>query len=178
VEPTCSAAAASIEKQVLAARAGRRGPYNPGHGVEKLPNLHRILGAALTMIFVGLVVLTVLHVIPILEPTPEEEPFHETAAFVGSGIVLIMITIVVSILRPKVQVRRPEQPAAKYWAQPHVATRVQTMWFLLDGAATLAAVTFAMTGHHAAAAVYTLAVVVFWWMGPNRFAGSSHIQRL
>lgn len=130
------------------------------------------------MMFVGLVVLTWLHIIPILDPAPEDERFQETAVFVGAGIVIMMIMIVVSVLRPRVPVRRPEQPAAKYWAQSDVAARVHTMWFLLDAAATLAAVTFAMTGHHAAAAVYALAVAVFWWMGPNRFAGSSPVQRL
>ncbi len=47
---------------------------------------------------------------------------------------------------------------------------VVNVWFLLEGAGTLAAIGYYLTGQPLAAAATALLLMVFWTCGPNAFA--------
>jgi len=90
-------------------------------------------------------------------------------AYVMAGIAVVLVLAGVFVLKPRVPARRPSQSSAEYWSTPATAKQALSVWFVLEGAATLAAVGFLMTGHSVAGAAMVLAIAAFWIVGPETF---------
>jgi hypothetical protein len=90
-------------------------------------------------------------------------------AYVMSGIAVVLVLVGVFVLKPRVPARRPGQSSTEYWSTPKTVQQAMAVWFIIEGAATLGAVGFLMTGHAAAGAGMVLAIAVFWIVGPETF---------
>jgi hypothetical protein len=90
-------------------------------------------------------------------------------AYVMAAIAVVLVLAGIFILKPRVPSRARGQSSAEYWAATATAKRALSVWFILEGAATFAAVGFLMTGHAVAGAAMVLAVVVFWIVTPETF---------
>ena len=72
------------------------------------------------------------------------------------------------VLARRLPSRSPAQTADEWWAA-NLPTAIVT-WAMLEGAGLLAAVTFFMTGHRAAALWAVIAVLLLLWHAPGRMA--------
>ena len=61
--------------------------------------------------------------------------------------------------------RSPGQSVDEYWSTPATVASIMTVWFLLEGAGTIAAV-----GYFFSEPATGAAIVAFWLCGPNVFA--------
>jgi LPXTG-motif cell wall-anchored protein len=89
-------------------------------------------------------------------------------AYVMSGIAVVLVLIGVFVLKPAVPARRGHT-TAEYWATPKTVQKAMSVWFIVEGAATISAIGFLMTGHAVAAAAMVLSIAVFWIVAPETF---------
>jgi hypothetical protein len=108
-----------------------------------------------------------------LKPLLPADPASDLVAYVIGGIAVVLVLIGVFVLKPAVPARRAGQTSAEYWAAPKTVQKAMSVWFIVQGAGTLAAVGFLMTGHAVAAAAMILAIAVFWIVGPETFERNS-----
>jgi len=102
-----------------------------------------------------------------VQPLLHADPTSDLIAYVMAGIAVVLLLVGVFVLKPGVPARRSGQTSAEYWVTPKIVQKAMSVWFIVEGAATLASVGFLMTGHIVAAAAMILAIVVFWMVGPE-----------
>ena len=93
-----------------------------------------------------------------------------TVAYVLSGLSVVLAAITLVIFKPRVPDRSPGQSVDEDRSTPEVVARTTTVWFLLEGAGTIAAVGYFFSGEPVSAIVTIAAIVAFWLCGPNVFA--------
>ena len=82
----------------------------------------------------------------------------------------MLAAVALVVFKPRVPERPTTQPVAEYWTTPQVGMKVLPVWFLLEGAGTLAVVAYFLTGEPVAAVAAGTLIAAFWWCGPNVFA--------
>ena len=87
-----------------------------------------------------------------------------------SVISLVMVVVSLGFLKPRVPERRPGQSVAQFWADPVVTSRATLVWFLLEGAAVIAAVGYFLSGMAFPPVMIAVAIGAFWLVNPNSFA--------
>jgi hypothetical protein len=134
-------------------------PSTPG----TWPLLHRFLGIGLVLVAGALVVARLSGV---LGESGIDVPI------IGYGLAavsFIMMTTALVAVKPQVPERSPGQSPAQYWSRPEVASRVNLVWFLVEGAGVIASIAYFLTGLAAAAVMMAIAILAFWMVGPNVF---------
>ena len=91
-------------------------------------------------------------------------------AYALSGVAVVLAAVALVVFKPRVPERSSAQSIEEYWSTPEVGSKVLPVWFLLEGAGTLATVGYFLTGEPVAAAAAGVLIVAFWWCGPNVFA--------
>lgn len=127
-----------------------------------LPMLHRFLG-------IGLVILAAVFLVLRSRGIPAPLTDGEatvTLAYVMSGLGLAMMAFALLVSRKRVPQRLPAQTEPSYLATPEVAAAVMQVWFLLEGAAIVAAVGYLLTAQPVAALTGAILIGVFWLYGP------------
>jgi hypothetical protein len=104
-----------------------------------------------------------------LKPLLPADQASDLIAYVISGIAVVLALVGVFVIKPAVPARRPGQTTAEYWSTPKTVQKAMSVWFIVEGAATLASVGFLMTGHAVASAAMILTIAVFWIVGPEVF---------
>ncbi len=126
--------------------------------------LHLFLGIGLVTVSLAFFVLRYLGF----------QLMHDTVppivAYVLSGLSVVLTALALVIFKPRVPDRSPGQSVDEYWSTPEVVARIMTVWFLLEGAGTIAAVGYFLTGEPVSAIATGAAIVAFWLCGPNVFA--------
>jgi len=102
-----------------------------------------------------------------LKPLLPPDQASDLIAYVISGIAVVLALVGVFVLKPAVPARRPGQTTGEYWSTPKIVQKAMSVWFIVEGAATLASVGFLMTGHAVASAAMILTIAVFWIVGPE-----------
>jgi hypothetical protein len=91
-------------------------------------------------------------------------------AYFFSGLSVVFAALALVIFKPRVPDRSPGQSVDEYWSTPEVVARIMPVWFLLEGAGTMAAVGYFFTGEPVSAIAMGATIVAFWLCGPNTFA--------
>lgn len=128
--------------------------------------LHRFLGigaTALALVFLGMNSMSG----PLLMP---DDDFLPTLAYTLTGIAALVMGVALVVRKPKVPERRPGETVEAYWKRPEVGVAVFGVWFLMEGAAMLTTIGYALTGHPVVLLATGLAITAFWMTGPNAFA--------
>jgi hypothetical protein len=128
--------------------------------------LHLFLGIGLMAVTVALFVLRYLGI----PQVPRHEGITPMVAYGFSALALVLAAVALVVIKPRVPSRPPEQSVNEYWSSPEVLAKVMPIWFLLEGAATLAAIGYLFTGEPVTAITTGAAVVAYWLCGPNVFA--------
>ena len=126
--------------------------------------LHLFLGIGLVTVSLAFFVLRYLGFQLMHDTVPP------TVAYVLSGLSVVLAALALVIFKPRVPDRSPGQSVDEYWSTPEVVTRIMTVWFLLEGAGTMAAAGYFFTGEPVSAIATGAAIVAFWLCGPNVFA--------
>jgi hypothetical protein len=131
-----------------------------------VPLLHRLLGIALVSLAAAILVLEYLGIAPILR----RDSVTPVIAYALSGAGVVLAAVALLILKPRVPDRAPGQSVEQYWTRPEIGARVLPVWLLLESAGMLPAVGYLMTGELVTAFVAGLAILVYWWHGPDVIA--------
>ena len=118
------------------------------------------------MLAAAFVVLRYLALAPMLP----RDNVTQVIAYTLSGVGLVLAVVALIVLKPRVPDRTPGHSVEQFWSTPAVVTKVLPVWFLLEGAGTMAAVGYYLTGEPVCAVATGLAIVAFWLCGPNAFA--------
>jgi hypothetical protein len=129
------------------------------------PLLHRFLGIGLVMLAAVFAMLGYLGIAPLL-PRNGVSP---VIAYALSGIGVVLGAIALLFLKPRAPERKPGQSVEQYWSTRETGARVLPVWFLLEGAATTAAIGYLLTGEPVSLIVAALAIAAFWLCGPRVF---------
>ena len=100
---------------------------------------------------------------PLLREDPESA---RLIAYAGAAVVAGIVAVALFILKPQVPERTPGQSVEQFWATPKNVQKAQLLWFILEGAAALGSISFALTAQPLVWVVTALAVVTFWLNGP------------
>lgn len=130
-----------------------------------VPMVHRILGIGL---LAGAAVILVLRYLGIGSLPPGST--SRTVAYALGGVATVLTAIAVFIFRPRVPRRSPAQSLDQFWSAPDVAAKMVRIWFYLEGAGTLAAAGYLITGEPVTVIAAGLAIAAYWWCGPHLFA--------
>ena len=128
--------------------------------------LHSLLGGGLVLVAAVLLLLTALGVTPILPP----DSTSPQIAYALVGIVVVLVAVALFVFKPRVPRQEPGQSDQEYWSTPEIATKVLLVWFVLEGAGTIASVGYLLLGRQASALAMALAIISFWLCGPSQFA--------
>jgi hypothetical protein len=125
------------------------------------------------MLMIGLVainaaMLLVRYIVGGISNMPPETTTILTYVFAACAVIIPSVALIV--FKPRVPIRRPDQSVSQYWSEPAVATNVTTLWFLVEGSGTLAAVGYFLTGSPILVIAAGLTTGLFWTYGPDRFA--------
>ena len=107
-----------------------------------------------------------------IAPLLPRESVATTIAYAMAGIGVVMGAVALMLLKPRVPDRKAGQSVEQYWSAPETSTRVFPVWFLLEGAATIATVGYLLTGEPVSLIVAVLAITAFWLCGPRVFDNS------
>ena len=132
-----------------------------------VPMLHRFLGIGITLLAVVFIVMTALGFAPLLATDDETTPMF---GYGLSGIAIVLAVVALLVYKPRVPERRPGQTVEQFWTDADAVQTIMPVWFLLEGAATLSAIGFLMSGEPVALLTTGLAIIAFWMTGPNAFA--------
>lgn len=130
------------------------------------PLLHRFLGIGLVTVSASLTVVKYLG----LAPTLRHDDVTSVIAYAFSGLAVVLAAVALVVFKPRVPERSPGQSVEEYWSTAEVGSKVLPVWFLLEGAGTIAAVGYFLSSEPMAAVATGVVIVVFWWCGPNVFA--------
>jgi hypothetical protein len=131
-----------------------------------IPLLHRFLGIGLVMVAASLLVIKYLGLVPTLP----DGSVTLIIAYALSGVAVVLAAVALVVFKPRVPERSSAQSIEEYWSTPEVGSKVLPVWFLLEGAGTLAAVGYFLTSEPVAAIAAGVLIAAFWWCGPNVFA--------
>jgi hypothetical protein len=131
-----------------------------------LPMLHRFFGIGLLAVAAALLLLKYFG---IASGLPADSATR-LIAYSFSAVAVVLAAAALLAFKPRVPERPTPQPVAEYWTTPEVGTKVLPVWFLLEGAGTLAVVAYFLTGEPVAAVAAGVLIAAFWWCGPNAFA--------
>ncbi len=120
-----------------------------------------------TLMFLMFLGMKGVGVVPLLREDPE---FTRTLGYVLAGVVVSILAVALLILKPRVPQRTPGQSVEQFWATRASADKARLVWFIHDGAAVLANVSYVLTGEIVAAVVAAITIALFWMNGPNAFA--------
>jgi uncharacterized membrane protein len=120
-------------------------------------------------VFAAIFIVLRLAGLPPLLHADSTSDFVAYVAYVLTGIAVVLLLIGLFVLRPAVPARRAGQTTAEYWATPKAVQKAMSVWFIIEGAATLSSVAFLLTGHVVAAAAMVVSIVVFWMVTPEAF---------
>ncbi len=129
--------------------------------------LHLFLGIGLVGVTLAFVVLRYLG---IPQMPRHDDGITPMVAYALSALALVLAAVALVVLKPRVPGRPSEQTVGEYWSTPEVVARVMPVWFLLEGAATIAAAGYFFTGAPVSAITTGALIVAFWLCGPNVFA--------
>jgi hypothetical protein len=135
--------------------------------MANVPMLHRFLAIGATLLFLMFLGLKAAGIAPLLREDPE---LTRTIGYVLTGVVAILLAVALLVLKPRALERSPGQSVQQFWATTATAQKVLLVWFVLEGAATLASVGFALTAEPAVGVVAAIAIATFWMNGPGTFA--------
>lgn len=113
------------------------------------------LGIGLILLATVSGVLTYIGIVPLSPPDGATPVIAYTLS--GFGVVLAAVALVV--LKPRVPDRRSGQSVEEYWSTPEVGAKVLPIWFLMEGAGTMATVGYLVTGEPLSAVTMGLAIV-------------------
>lgn len=128
------------------------------------PLLHRFLGIGLILLAAALVIARLSGVLG------ESESDSRMIGNMLAAVSFMILTAALIIVKPQVPDRQAGQSSAQYWSRPEVVSRVNLVWFLMEGAGVLASIAYFLSGSTVAAAMMAIAIVAFWFTGPNVFA--------
>jgi hypothetical protein len=137
----------------------------PTAAQSNAPLLHRFLGIGLMVTAAALVMAR--HAGALGDP-PEND--LRVVGYALAGVSVILATVALMVVKPRVPERRVGQPVAQYWSQPDVSSRAMLVWFVLEGAGIVASIGYFLAGVPVAAGMMVLAIAAFWFTGPNVFA--------
>jgi hypothetical protein len=103
-------------------------------------------------------------------PLLRQESLSQTLGYVLSASAVVLAAVAFLILKPRVPDRPSAQAVEEYWATPDVTAKILPVWFVLEGAGTLSAVSYLLTGEPVSAVATLLTIAAFWLCGPNLFA--------
>jgi hypothetical protein len=132
------------------------------------PLLHRFLGIGITMLGAVFLFLRTTGV----EPISASDDLASVIGYGLSGVAVVLLAVAFLLLKPRVPEQGPRQSVDEFWSAPDVIQKVFLVWFLMEGAAVIAAVAFFLGGSPVSALAMVLAIVVFWLNGPATFARS------
>jgi hypothetical protein len=135
--------------------------------MANVPMLHRFLAIGATLLFLMFLGLKVAGIAPLLREDPE---LTRTIGYVLTGVVAMMVAVALLVLKPRAPERSPGQSVDQYWATTTIAQKVLMVWLVLEGAAALASVGFALTAEPAVGGVAAIAIATFWMNSPDAFA--------
>jgi hypothetical protein len=131
-----------------------------------VPLLHPLLGIGLVAVAAVCLILRYLGVVPMMG--------HDSAtllmAYALTAIDVVLVVVALFVFKPRVPDRPSDQSVEQYWSAPDVGAKVLPVWVLLEGAGTLAAVGYCLTGEPVSAIATGLTIVAFWRCGPNVFS--------
>jgi hypothetical protein len=128
--------------------------------------LHRFLGIGLITVAATLFLLRYLDIASGLGATR----VTLVLAYALSGVAVALAAVALVVFKPRVPERSSAQSVEEYWSTPEVGSKVLPVWFLLEGAGTLAAVGYFLTSEPVAAVAAGVLIGAFWWCGPSVFA--------
>src|SRR5688572_14793368 len=106
-----------------------------------VPLLHRFLGIGLIAIAAVAVVLRYFGIASL----PHDDS-ATVVAYTLSALGILLVALAFLVFKPRVPLRAPGQSFEQYWATPEVGAKALPVWFLLEGAGTLASVGYLLTG--------------------------------
>jgi hypothetical protein len=86
------------------------------------------------------------------EPSQGGSPLVAYLEYARIGLPVVVMTVALLVFKPRVPERRTGQSVTEYWSDPVVSARATLVWFLLDGASTIAAAGYFVTGSMVSAA--------------------------
>ncbi len=130
------------------------------------PLLHRYLGIGLVVVAAVFVFLRSGGIAP-LSPLDSSTP---VIAYALAGLSVVLLSTALILFKPRVPTLRPGQSVEQYWTTPDTTKQILPVWFLLEAAGTIANVGYFLTGESVSVIAMGVALVAFWWCGPNAFA--------
>src|SRR5688572_23970497 len=116
--------------------------------------LHRSLGIGLVMMAAVMSFLRYRGLAPTLPPER-----ITLIAYTCSGFCVVLVAVALLVIKPRVPDRRPHQSIEEYWSTPEVGAKAFLVWFLMEGAGTIGAVGYLLTGETVAFAAMGVAIV-------------------
>jgi hypothetical protein len=104
---------------------------------------------------------------PLLTP---DDDFLPALAYTLTCIAAIVMGVALGVRKPKVPERRPGESVEAYWKRPEIGVAAFGVWFLMEAAAMLTTIGYALTGHPVILLAMGMAIATFWMIGPNVFA--------
>jgi hypothetical protein len=117
-----------------------------------------------SLVAAAFIVVTYLRKAPVLA--------DDTAPLVRFGpafVSVAMMAVALLGIKRRVPDRMATQAIDAYWSDQQVGTRVALVWFLLEGAGTLAGVGYLLTGESVSALAMIVAISFYWWCRPALF---------
>jgi hypothetical protein len=163
----CGIAWADVLVQYVARRkAEGKADRMPAATPATVPMLHRFLGIGLLTVAAALLLLKYFGIAPGLRA----DSVTRLIAYSLSGIAVVLAAVALVVFKPRVPERSAAQSVEEYWSTPEVGSKVLPVWFLLEGAGTIAAVGYFLSSEPVAAVAMGVLIAAFWWCGPNVFA--------
>jgi hypothetical protein len=89
-----------------------------------------------------------------------------------AGVSVVLLAVAVSVLRPRVPERGPEQAPDQYWNEPRSRGSAIMLWASIEGAGLVGVVGYFLTGGTAPAVAFALAFGSLVLLRPERLEGS------
>lgn len=93
---------------------------------------------------------------------------NQIAGYVLSALSLVLLTVAVLFLKPRVPERRPRQPIEEYWSA--AGPTVLPMWCVMEAAGISAIAAYFLSEQTLAALAIGVSIAAFIWFGPRAFA--------
>jgi hypothetical protein len=152
----------------MRSRMERAPSPNRSYAPSNARSLHRLIGLSMVILSTSLIIMRYYGAVG--ETSDGSSPLVAYLEYALIGLPVIVMTVALLVFKPRVPKWRSGQSVTEYWSNPVVSARATLVWFLLDGAGTIAAAGYFVTGSMVSAATMALAIAAFWFTGPNAFA--------
>jgi hypothetical protein len=88
-----------------------------------------------------------------------------------AAVSFVLLAIAVSVLRPRVPDRRPEQGSVLFWSDAGSRVSAIMLWATIEGAGLVGAIGYFLTGGTAPAVAFALALGALVLLRPERLEG-------